>query len=337
MANIEIFCKYSELLNNILKKTFDDKLKLLEKRSYNHLSIISSTKKLTNNITSLSIKLKNQIIKNKSEKPNSLRKNSKYKNINSPKLSYTKIPPQYKTPLRSEKKNKNNESKTAGNVKKTDSKIKHNLNINNKDKNKLLDEKSKTLINNKKFKKINEENDKLNKTFIHSFNKIIKEDLRKSYTKLKEKEKDKINKDIKSTIINKDKNINFIASNEKSRNKNYGVINKLKKEMGNKIEYNSTIKSLNKTFERRKSKHIKNDNSSFSSHIFQKNKTKEKNKNIRIVMGYKDKNCVIDKGNKNKIISMESNLEKDEKLFHQDDQLLIIPITDRDFKIMNLY
>ena len=29
---------------------------------------------------------------------------------------------------------------------------------------------------------------------------------------------------------------------------------------------------------------------------------------------------------------MESNLEKDEKLFHQDDQLLIIPITDRDFK-----
>ena len=59
MANIEIFCKYSELLNNILKKTFDDKLKLLEKRSYNHLSIISSTKKLTNNIIINKIKKSN--------------------------------------------------------------------------------------------------------------------------------------------------------------------------------------------------------------------------------------------------------------------------------------
>ena len=102
------FNEYKELLNNLFKETFDNKLKALEKKSKNQLLIISSTKELTKNITSLSINMRNQILK-KNKKENSVNKNKKkssLKNAHSPKSSFVKTSSGLKTPLKPAKKKK---------------------------------------------------------------------------------------------------------------------------------------------------------------------------------------------------------------------------------------
>ena len=52
---------YKELLNNLFKESFENKLKTLEKRGENQMLIISSTKTLIKNITSVTVKIHNQI------------------------------------------------------------------------------------------------------------------------------------------------------------------------------------------------------------------------------------------------------------------------------------
>ena len=86
IKNKNIFSKYKELLNNLFKESFGNKLNNLEKRTENHLSCISSTIELTKNITDLAIQIQNQIqLKNKEDKKNSLPKKKQInKNIQSP-------------------------------------------------------------------------------------------------------------------------------------------------------------------------------------------------------------------------------------------------------------
>lgn len=315
---INDFSKYKELLNKILKETFENKLKFLEKRTKNHLDTISSTKELTNNITSLTIKIKNKLLlKNKNDKRNNKlnsinknKKNSTFKNIYSPKPTYKKIKSGFKTPLDSSKKIIKVQSKTEANEKKIDSKIKLQL-AYKKEINKSLIEKNKSFksnINNNKNIEIYDK--KLNKTFMHSFNKNIidKTNLKESsVTSFKSKEKEKNQKKGKS----KTKNINLT----------------------NKTDYKNGIKALNKTFERRKSKNIISENSSMSSQILKKNKKYiEKNKIINNFQEYNLNKKDTKKKNKIRIISLGTNLEKDTVLFEQDEPLLITPITDNDFQ-----
>jgi hypothetical protein len=97
------------------------------------------------------------------------------------------------------------------------------------------------------------------------------------------------------------------------------------------VKNNKNYKSINKTFERRKS-HIKTD--SVSSLKTKKKEVKNYIKNKTNNKNFDDKhNTIIDlEHNNNKIISMESNLQKDNSLF-QDDPLLVSPITEFDFHL----
>ena len=122
------YIEYKELLNNLFKESFENKLKALEKKSKNQFLIISSTKELTKNITSLTINIRNQILK-KNKKENSVNKNKKkpnIKNAQSPKTSFTKISSGLKTPLTTAKRKLGSRVlKTAGNSKQKDSKIRN--------------------------------------------------------------------------------------------------------------------------------------------------------------------------------------------------------------------
>lgn len=337
---IEDFSNIKELLRNILKETFDGKLKYLEKRSQNHLSLISSTKSITNNITSIAIKMNSHILpKSKQEKGNSVNKTKKssvFKNINSPKPSQIKSALGFKTPLSSAKRNiKSIGTKTVGNSKKTDSKINNTIQSRNKDLNSVTTVKTKSFTSKKNH---NNEKDKskFNKTFAHSFTNKEKTLKRKnSVTSFNIKENGTLNKE--SLIKNNKKSDNNSQIKVKSKNKNNCLVNRVLKTEGNKNDFDIKDKLMNKTFERRKSKTYKNDNSSSSSKLFNKNnksKEKEKNKNIKTIKEYHNKNKDKEKNNQNKIriTTMESNLQQDYQLFNRDDPLLISPITDNDFK-----
>ena len=336
----EDFSDIKELLRNILKETFDGKLKYLEKRSQNHLSIISSTKSITNNITSIAIKMNSHILpKSKQEKGNSVNKTKKssvFKNINSPKPSQIKSALGFKTPLSSAKRNiKSIGPKTVGNSKKTDSKINNTIPSRNKDLNSVTTVKTKSFTSKKNH---NNEKDKskFNKTFAHSFTNNEKTLKRKiSVTSFNIKESGTLNKE--SLIKNNKKSDNSSQIKVKSKNKNNCLVNRVLKTEGNKNEFDIKDKLMNKTFERRKSKTYKNDNSSSSSKFFNKNKKskeKEKNQNIKTIKEYNNKNKDKEKNKQNKIriTTMESNLQQDDQLYYRDDPLLISPITDKDFK-----
>ena len=324
-SKINDFSKYKELLNNILKESFENKLKNLEKRTKNHLETISSTRELTNKVTSLTIKIHNQLLFNKKndkkiKKLNSVnkqKKNSTFKNMNSPRPNYTKLKPGFKTPFDSSKKIIKVQSKTEANEKKIDSKIKLQLTYG-KEINRSLVEKNKSFRSNKTNKSIEIYDKKLNKTFMHSFNKsnIDKTNLKEpSVTSfvLKEKESSKMK--------------------SKSKNKNNNLTNKTFISQKNKNDLKNEHKLLNKTFERRKSKNMAIEDSSVSSQILNKNKkSKEKNKFMNNFQEYNNKKKDSKRKNKIRIISMETNLEKDYNLFEQDEPLLITPITDNDFQ-----
>ena len=317
--------EYKELLNNLFKESFENKLKALEKKSKNQLLIISSTKELTKTITSLSINMRNQILK-KTKKENSVNKNRKkttLKNTHSPKSSFAKTSSGIKTPLRSAKKKYGTGVlKTAGNSKQKDSKIKNKnklISTSNNELNKTI-EKSKTFRYNniKKKNSLNIDNEKKNRTlssFYIKNNNNNKYNYKKRHSitsfKLKFKEKDKnCDKDNNKTNI---------------KNKNSALFNKVLKNMGSRMERNSFHKKLNKTFERLGSKNIKNENSSSSSQNVQNNKKTNNNEN--------NKNSQINETKKQKLIKltfMESNLQKDNSFFN-DDSLLVTPLNDGDF------
>ena len=88
--------KYKEMLISLFKKSFDYKLNFLEKRTHDHLSLISSTKEITNDITIWTSKIQAKIAsKYKKEKEDSLKKYKKKKlilkkKINSPKSTLSK-------------------------------------------------------------------------------------------------------------------------------------------------------------------------------------------------------------------------------------------------------
>lgn len=350
-----IFSKYKELLNNLFKESFGNKLNNLEKRTENHLSLISSTIELTKNITDLAIQIQNQIqLKNKEDKKNSLPKKKQInKNIQSPKSNqYKKI--QYKTPLRQDPKtNKLNDIKTSETSRKIDSKIKRNITCTI-DVSNLNREKSKSYIRTKKFKKIN--TSKMNKTFTTlNNNKAEKNSLnRPSVTSsYKSREKEKNNDNF--LTINNNRNDNKVY---KYRNKNSAIVRKISKNMTLKTEYSTNFLAktiLNNSIDRRKSKNSKNESSINIKNKFKtlnennesisikkityKNRRiyekRDKNKNsINYQKNEKEKVTKNDKiidGNINKINSMESNLQKSDELLN-DDPLLIAPITDSDFQ-----
>ena len=352
------FLKYKEMLISLLKKSFDYKLNFLEKRTHDHLSLISSTKEITNNITIWTSKIQTQIAsKYKKEKEDSLKKYKKRKLIlkkktNSPKSSLSKGP-SFKTPVRYIKKYmKSNDSKSVLNSKKKNLSTKDHYTTPSKRTFKIIDKKSKTILINKKNKNITDDTINLNKTdtsskFIKTYSSSFHNNNDKKRLKympslgsLRSKDKKKPNKKNIIALYNYDNN------RDNSSNRNYGMSKK--KEI--KTEPNSISKDKklqNKTFEKRKSKLIKKD--SFSSSYFtNKNKKENKNESLhknRTIKSLKECNNkkkekeiinVEEQRNnntqKNKIKSMESNLQKDEPLFHHDDPLLIAPVTDIDFQ-----
>ena len=139
---------------------------------------------------------------------------------------------------------------------------------------------------------------------------------------------------LKLKIKLKDKNFekDNNKTNIKYNNHNSSLFNKVLKNMGNRTERNSIHKKLNKTFERRGSKHIKNENSSSSSQNQQKNKksnNNENNSNSQNIQEYNNKLNGTKKQNI-KLTFMELNLQKDNSFF-KDDSLLVTPLEDCDF------
>ena len=210
---MEVFDKFSEyklMLNSLLKNTFESKLQFLEKRSESHLSSISSTKEQTKNITSLAVKLHNQIM-SKLKKDKSIPKFKKLptsKNIISPKSS-KKHGPGYKTPI-TKKDISNNGLKTSGNNKSTDTRNKRNLD-NIQEKSSTIDAKSKSFVNNKKYKKL------VNKTFASNlYEKNDKIYLKRpSVASYKLREKNKLNKTFMTINIDKDMSKSFYTKTSK--------------------------------------------------------------------------------------------------------------------------
>ena len=350
--------KYKEMLISLFKKSFDYKLNFLEKRTHDHLSLISSTKEITNDITIWTSKIQAKIAsKYKKEKEDSLKKYKKKKlilkkKINSPKSTLSKGQ-SFKTPVRSIKNYmKSNDSKSTLNSKKKNLSTKNHYTTPSKRAFKAIDKKSKTIVINKKNKnttddKINlnktDTSTKLNKTYSSNFhNNNNKNSLkyRPSLGSLRSKDKKKTNKKNIIALYNYDNNRDNIS------NRNYGMSKK--KEI--KTEPNSISKDkklVNKTFEKRKSKLVKKD--SFTSSYFtnknkkeNKNESLHKNRTLKSLKEFNNKKKEKETINleeqtnnntqKNKIKSMESNLQKDEPLFHHDDPLLIAPVTDIDFQ-----
>ena len=328
------FSKYKQLLDNLLKQSFENKLKNLEKSADEQLSIISSTNILIKNVTSVTVKMHNQILaKLKKDKPNTNYKHGKQLSIKtgSPKSSLLKKTAVFKTPIRSDIVSSKPYTHKGTITSKKDLTLKRTT-TNARDV--FKKEKSKCSINNKKFKTINTEaNDKYDimyKTSITWFNH--------------KKKKDSIKPPASNGGFMEDKSSNILSVNDNqgsqhSRNiKNAGLVNKMlsninKTEIGKNIKNN---KNLNKTYERRKS------NLKSESLCLNKSKKKEtkniiniKGNNININNDTKRKSIVeitnhIINNNNKKLISMETDLQKDNSLFH-DDPLLISPITDYDF------
>jgi len=315
MEKFDKFSEYKLMLNSLLKNTFENRLQFLEKRSENHLSSISSTKEQTKNITSLAVKLHNQIVsKLKKDKSNpkfkKLPTSKTIKNITSPKTSKKNVPG-FKTPI-AKKNTCHNGLKTPGNTKTIDIRKKRNLE-NTQEKSSTIDAKSKSFIINKKYKRV------MNKTFVS--NNYLK---RPSLASNKLKEKNKSNKTF------------MTINNDNDMNKSHCVkASKKIKKLNKTNDGNDSV--INKS-ERKKFQTIKND--SPCVRIFNKmqklkldekgdvneKKEKEKIKDINI-----DKNKINDE-EKNRILSMEAFLKKDESLIRNDEPLLIAPITDSDLQ-----
>ena len=324
---MEVFDKFSEyklMLNSLLKNTFESKLQFLEKRSEGHLSSISSTKEQTKNITSLAVKLHNQIM-SKLKKDKSIPKFKKLptsKNIISPKSS-KKHGPGYKTPI-TKKDTSNNGLKTSGNNKSTDTRNKRNLD-NTQEKSSTIDAKSKSFVNNKKYKKL------VNKTFASN----LKENNEKNYLKrpsiasYKLREKNKLNKTLMTINIDKDMSKSFYTKTSKKL-KNLNKINDGNESIINKSE-------INKSLDRKKFKTIKEDSSTCVRILnkIKKLKVDEKDDLNEKKEKEKIKDINENKNNdkeKNKILTMEDYLQKDEPMIRIDEPLLIAPITDSDLQ-----
>ena len=324
MEKFDKFAQYRLMLNSLLKNTFENKLQFLEKRSESHLSSISSTKEQTKNITSLVVKINNQIT-SKLKKDKSIPKFKKLpisKNITSPKSS-KKFGPGYKTPI-TRKNTSHNGVKTPGNNKSIDPRMKRNLD-NTQEKSSTIDIKSKSFVNNKKYKRM------VNKTFASN----IKEKNEKNYIKrpsvasYKLKEKNKLNKTFMT--INNDNEMNksqYVKTSKKLKTLN-------KTNDGNESVNNKS--EINKSLDRKKFKTIKND-SSTCVRIFNKiKKLKVDEKSERDEKKEKEKIKDIDENKnndkeKNKILTMEDYLQKDESLIRNDEPLLITPITYSDLE-----
>ena len=237
---IDKFSKYKALLDSLLKNSLDDKLKLLEQRSKDHESIISTTKEITNNIAVLTLKIQEQLLlKLKEKKKNSIIKIKRtfIRNTTSPKSFIIKRRQSgMRTPIRpTQTVSKQSGTKTSINTKKLDFKLRRHM-TEISDLNKTVIEKAKTTFNNQKFKKETIENSKINKTFLNSFNKKFEKKKLNGTSiislRLKDKDKDKssinlidlynyTNDNIKNKENGKNKNENI-----KSRNKNNGLTNK---------------------------------------------------------------------------------------------------------------
>ena len=352
-----IFNKYKDILANLFKQTFNNKLKYLEKRTENHLSLISSTKDNTNKITSLVSNMNKQIaakIKKEKEKKNPIKKKTKSFALrnNSPKSSIVSKVTTFKTPKSSyKKKMKTIEANPTANSKKKQLTMKHRFTTSSKKTIKTFVKKSSSnFLINKSRKKISDLSIKYNtntNSFFDNINDKKRMNLRYSITNTKiENKKTSIRKSIislckhnltESNISNGNIRMSNIEHTIKSKTKTKAIINRtfdnnknnknnksklIKKNSFTSSHYtNRTKKVNNKTEKLRRSKTI-----SFTSY---KN-IENKEKNIEKIKKYENKNKNKNE-NKNHIKSMESNIQKDDPVFHPDDSLLIIPITDIDF------
>ena len=353
---IDKFSKYKALLDSLLKNSLDDKLKSLEQRGKEHESIISSSKEITKNIAVLTLKIQEQLLlKLKEKKKNSIIKIKKtfIRNATSPKsLIIKRRQSGMRTPMRpTQTASKHSGTKTSGNTKKLDFKLRRHM-TEISDLNKTVIEKAKTTFNNKKFKKEDIENSKLNKTFLNSFNKKFEKKKLNGTSmislRLKDKEKSSVNlidlynytnDNIKNKENEKNKNENI-----KNRNKNNGLTNKSLKNNENinndcnkslikrALVRKKTVTSKNTLLNSSKKSKFKSSNSiiklknkkTYDSYISTKVpiKTKKTNDKIEnsnkknVILGYSNKKPEKEKVIKNEKITNENNNKQ--KLFSMD-------------------
>ena len=350
------FSKYKDLLNELFKKSFDNKLNFLEKRTTKHLSIISTTKRETNNIRSLVSNMNVQIalqIKKKKKIP--IKKFTKDFSIrdSSPKSSIVSKATTFKTPVSSFKnKMKTIEAKSMACSKNKDLTKKNRVpSFTQKAIKPLVKKTSLNLIHNTR-KKISDLSIKWNKNNNSFFNKSNDKkglNLRYSTTNFAKEKRTSIRKNIIALY-----KYNVTESN--MNNRNTITSNKILKSKSKKIDNTYTIKSksktrsiMNRTFENKKSKLLKKNSFSSSYTAYKYKKMSKKNESLHKktktvtltshISKEKDngknsqkENNEYHHANKNQIKSMETSLQKDVRLFHHDDSLLIIPVTDVDFQ-----
>jgi len=378
---IDKFSKYKALLDSLLKNSLDDKLKLLEKRGKEHEFIISSSKEITNNIAVLTLKIQEQLLlKLKEKKKNSIIKikSTIIRNATSPKsLIIKRRQSGLRTPIKpAQATSKLSGTKTSGN-KNLDFRLRRHM-TEVSDLNKTMIEKTKSAINNKRFKKETIEISKLNKTFLNSFNKKFEKKKLNGTSMISLRLKDKIkpNKNLMDlynytnyNIKNKE-NGTKKNGNIKSRNKNNDPMNKELKNNEHSNDYNSknlikrvlvkkkTLTNKNTLLNSSKKSKLESSNSilklknkkiydSYNSTKIpiKRKKTNEKIENSNkknVILGYSNKKPVKEKviknekiynenNNREKLFSMETNLQKSDPLLN-DEPLLITPITDSDFQ-----
>ena len=349
---IDKFSRYKALLDSLLKNSLDDKLKLLEQRGKEHESILSTTKEITNNIAVLTLKIQEQLLlKLKEKKRNSIKK-SFIRNTTSPKsLIIKRRQSGMRTPIRpAQTASKQSGTKTSGNAKKLDFKLRRHM-TELSDLNKTLIEKKSSFYN-KKFKKETIENSKLNKTFLNSFNKKFEKKKLNGTSmislRLKDKEKSSQNLidlyNYTNDNINNKENEKNKNENIKSRNKNNGLTNKSLKNNENinndcnksfikrNLVRKKTVTSKNTLLNSSKKSKFQSSNSiiklknkktydSYNStkvHIKTK-KTNDKIENSNkknVILGYSNKKSEKEKVIKNGKITNENNNK--EKLFSMD-------------------
>lgn len=352
------FSKYKDLLNELFKKSFDNKLNFLEKRTTKHLSLISTTKEETNNIISLATKMNVQIalqIKKKKKIP--IKKFTKDFSIrdNSPKSSIVSKATTFKTPVSYFKnKMKTIEAKPMASSKNKELTKKNRFPSFTQKTIKPLVKKTSLNYFHKTRKKISDLSIKWNKNNNSFFNKPNDKkglNLRYNITNFAKEKRTSIRKSIIALYRN-----NLTESNINNGNT---ITSKTLKNKSKKLDHTYTIKSrsktksiLNRTFENKKSKLLKKNsfNSSYTAYkykkvskknesLHKKTKTGTLNSHNSHIIKEKDNEKNSQKenneylhANKNQIKSMETSLQKDVPLFHHDDSLLIIPVTDIDFQ-----
>lgn len=342
---IDKFSKYKVLLDSLLKKSLDDKLKLLEKRGKEHISIMSSSKEAINNIAVLTVKIQEQLLlKLKEKKRNSIIKIKKpfLRNATSPKsLIVKRNHSGLKTPTRPvPPSSKNKDSKTSGQPKKLDMRMRRHM-TEASDLSKAMLEKTKTTYNSNKFKKGTIDNSQFNKTFLSSFNKKFDKKTLNGTSmislRLKDKEKSSQNLMDLSTYandnINKKENAKNKNENIKSRNRNNGLTNKNLKNnehandnkslLKRALERKKTLTSKNtllntskkskfessNSIQKLKNKKI-NDSHNSTKISFKSKKTNEKIENSNkknVILGYNNKKPEKEKIFKNEKINIEDN------------------------------